>query len=151
MHYRVKPSSNLWSRHRSRSRRRRKHSVNISEVSEARVKYETSNFFVQRVTWLCVIFWDHYEIGKTTTHMLQQHHSIVTSWQYQPTFARQKSTLWIRLAMKIKFWHTWKLLWLTPGAQGEHLAHQPGFTAFTGIYPAYLVDELALVFYTPLC
>ena len=28
-----------------------------------------------------------------------------------------------KLAMKIRFWHTWRLLPLTPGAQGEHLAH----------------------------
>ena len=44
--------------------------------------------------------------------------------------ARQKSTLWIKLAMTIKFWHTWRLLRLNPGEQEEHLTHQPAFTAF---------------------
>ena len=47
--------------------------------------------------------------------------------------------------MKIKFWHTWRLLRLNPGAQGEHLPHQPVSTAFTSDCPVYLVDELVLV------
>ena len=32
-----------------------------------------------------------------------------------------------------------------------HLAHQPAFTGFTSVCAADLVDELVLVFYTPLC
>ena len=44
------------------------------------------------------------------------------SWG-KKTFARQKATLWIQLAVKIKFWYRWTLLPLTPGGQGEHLAH----------------------------
>ena len=51
VNFKYKPGSHLWSRRRrrsrsrsrGRSRRRRKHSVNICEVSEARVKYEASN------------------------------------------------------------------------------------------------------------
>ena len=38
----VKLGSHLRSRRRARSRRRRKHSVKMREVSEARVKYEAS-------------------------------------------------------------------------------------------------------------
>ena len=61
------------------------------------------------------------------------------------TFAREKSTLWNKLAMKIKLWHTLRLLWLTPGAQVQHLAHQPVFAAFSSVCPVYLTDELVLV------
>ena len=38
-----KPGSRPWNRRRSRSRRRRKHSVNMREVREARVKYKENN------------------------------------------------------------------------------------------------------------
>ena len=39
----VKPGSHLWSRSRSKGRRRHKHSVDMRKVREARVKYEASN------------------------------------------------------------------------------------------------------------
>ena len=59
--------------------------------------------------------------GKTTTHILQQHQFIVTSWQCQPnifdnkTFARQKSNLWIKLPTLACIYiyiyiHIWRLL-----------------------------------------
>ena len=40
------------------------------------------------------------------------------------TFARQRPTLWIKLDLKIKFWHTCRLFWLNPGACGEDLTSQ---------------------------
>ena len=99
--------------------------------------------FIRRVTWLCVIFWRHYEM-RENNHAHSTAMSLHSNnWQCQPnifeekTFAKQKSALWIKLAMKIKFWHTWRLLRLNPGAQGEHLAHQPAFTAFTSVCTVY--------------
>ena len=47
-----------------------------------------------------------------------------------------------------------RLLWLNPGARGEHLTSQLSWiTAWllvTRVCPVYLADELVLVFYTPL-
>ena len=75
-------------------------------------------------------FWHHYEMREndhahstaTTVYSTKLTVSTKHSWG-KKTFARQKATLWIKLAMKIKFWHTWRLLPLTPGALGEQLAH----------------------------
>ena len=69
-------------------------------------------------------FWRHYKWGKTATHIQRRPQSTVTSWQWQPTifeqktFATQNSTLWIKLYIKIKFWHTRRLLRLNPRARG---------------------------------
>ena len=90
--------------------------------------------------------------GKTTTDIQQQRQSTVTSWQWKPnifeekTFARKKRPLWIKLDIKIKFWHTSRLFWLNPWVRGEHLT----LTLVTRVSPVYLVDKLVLVFYTPL-
>ena len=101
------------------------------------------------------------EWGKTTTHILQRRQSVVPSWQYQPNIpeekniCEQKGTLWIRLAMRFKFWHTWRLLPLTPGAQGEHLAHLGQLSQLSQLshicFPCLPSRWVSLIFYTPLC
>ena len=112
--------------------------------------------FVRRVTWLCVIFWRHYEMRKnnhahstaTTVYSTKLTVSTKHSWG-KKTFARQKATLWIKLAMEIKFWHTWRLLPLTPGAlahlsQLSHLSHKClpslriGWVSLGVLYPIML-------------
>ena len=100
------------------------------------VCFETSEYsFVQRITWLYVIFWRRYEIREnnhahstaTSVHSIKLKVSTKHFWR-KTTIARQKATFWFKLSMKIKFWHTWRMIRLTPGALGEHLAHQPAFT-----------------------
>ena len=110
--------------------------VNNNKMNEKR-RQEYS--FVWRATWLCIIFWQHYEMMENnhahSTAMSAIVNKLTVSTKYfweKKTFERQKLTLWNKFAMKIKFWHTWRLLQLhNPGAQGEHVTHQPAFTAFT--------------------
>ena len=111
------------------------------------------NSFVRRVTWLCAIFWRHYEMREnshahstaTTVHSNKLTVSI-KRFREKKILVMQKPTLWIKFAMKTKFWRTWRLVPLTPGVQGKYLAHRPAFAAFTSVWPVYLVDELVLVF-----
>ena len=80
-------------------------------------------------------FWRRYEIREnnhahstaTSVHSIKLKVSTKHFWR-KTTIARQKATFWFKLSMKIKFWHTWRMIRLTPGALGEHLAHQPAFT-----------------------
>ena len=90
---------------------------------------------VRRVTWLCVIFWCHYEMMEnnrarlTATSVHSHKLKVTTKHFWRKTFARQKQTLWIKLDMKIKFWHTCRLLRLNPGARGNHLSNQLSWEA----------------------
>ena len=80
---------------------------------------------IQRVMWLCVIFWCHYEMRENNyTHLtgrsVHNYKLTVTTkhfWE-KKHLQRKKPTLWIKLDIKIKFWHTCKLFRLNPGARG---------------------------------
>ena len=88
------------------------------------VFYLIPRYFVQRVTWLCVNFWPHYEM-RENNHA----HSEARSFHcYKLTVKTKhfwgkrhlqgkKPTLWIKLDIKIKFWHTCRLFQLNPRAR----------------------------------
>ena len=96
--------------------------------------------------------------GKTTTHTQQRLQSTVTSWQWQPnifeekTFARQKSTFWIKLDLEN---HIFAYMQVgSAKSRSARGASQPAFMGSCLSLPprvcyVYLVGELVLVFYTP--
>ena len=110
---------------------------------------------VRRVTWLCVIFWRHYEMRKnnhahsTATLVHSDELTVSTKHFWGKKQLRCKIQPYeLSLPWKSNFdiekdclgWHRRRLPRLNPGVRGEHLAHQPAITVFTSACPVYLVD-----------
>ena len=110
----LKPGSHLWNRLRSRSRRRRKYSVNMREVSEARVKYEartetiiSKNFDI--LLHLMLQNWPCFTLASwfLSCERVKQCAQGSFSWSKRKTCKKKKKSKW-QHSKKINFLRQWE-------------------------------------------